>query len=288
MVYGPLSHLTICSFPPETTGVCQVWLLKPQLRCRCHRCFPGTGPVPHIAFLVTSAASEQQQREWAWHRVWDGENRKVRTNFTSSTEHTCYWKRTSEFHSLSPTLCSLGEYASSNEVAAKSVFGECSAVKMQSSRAHNSVPGLHCLVSMKGHVYVLSASVVSHSVWPCGLQPAGLLCLRGFSRQEHWSVLPCPPPGDLPDSGITPVSLTSLASSGRFFTTSVTGEPYERAALGFLHVPAAPAPILHAHVDLSSLSPCFFQPQPFFMAPLRSPACQESSSKKPFLCSKFP
>ena len=31
----------------------------------------------------------------------------------------------------------------------------------------------------------------------------------GFSRQEYWSGLPCPPPGDLPDPGIEPVSLTS-------------------------------------------------------------------------------
>ena len=28
----------------------------------------------------------------------------------------------------------------------------------------------------------------------------------GFSRQEYWSGLPCPPPGDLPDPGITLVS----------------------------------------------------------------------------------
>ena len=28
----------------------------------------------------------------------------------------------------------------------------------------------------------------------------------GFSRQEYWSRLPCPPPGDLPDPGIEPVS----------------------------------------------------------------------------------
>ena len=33
----------------------------------------------------------------------------------------------------------------------------------------------------------------------------------GFSRQEYWSGLPCPPPGGLPDPGIEPVSLTSLA-----------------------------------------------------------------------------
>jgi len=28
----------------------------------------------------------------------------------------------------------------------------------------------------------------------------------GFSRQEYWSGLPCPSPGDLPDPGIEPVS----------------------------------------------------------------------------------
>ena len=33
----------------------------------------------------------------------------------------------------------------------------------------------------------------------------------GFPRQEYRSGLPCPPPGDLPDPGIEPMSLTSLA-----------------------------------------------------------------------------
>ena len=28
----------------------------------------------------------------------------------------------------------------------------------------------------------------------------------GFSRQEYWSGLPCPPPGDLPDPGVKPAS----------------------------------------------------------------------------------
>ena len=28
----------------------------------------------------------------------------------------------------------------------------------------------------------------------------------GFSRQEYWSELPCPPPGDLPHPGIEPVA----------------------------------------------------------------------------------
>ena len=33
----------------------------------------------------------------------------------------------------------------------------------------------------------------------------------GFSRQESWAGLPCPPPGDLPDPGIKPMSLRSPA-----------------------------------------------------------------------------
>ena len=33
----------------------------------------------------------------------------------------------------------------------------------------------------------------------------------GFPRLEYWGGLPFPPPGDLPDPGIKPVSLTSPA-----------------------------------------------------------------------------
>ena len=40
----------------------------------------------------------------------------------------------------------------------------------------------------------------------------------GFLRQEYWSVVPCPPPEDLPDPGIKSVSLTSSALAGGFFT----------------------------------------------------------------------
>ena len=44
----------------------------------------------------------------------------------------------------------------------------------------------------------------------------------GFSKQGHWSGLPCPPPGDLPDPVIKPVFLTSPALAGGFFTSSTT------------------------------------------------------------------
>ena len=44
----------------------------------------------------------------------------------------------------------------------------------------------------------------------------------GFSRQEYWNGLPCPPPEDLPDPGIEPESLASPALAGGFLTTSAT------------------------------------------------------------------
>ena len=43
-------------------------------------------------------------------------------------------------------------------------------------------------------------------------------------RQEYWSRLLCPPPRDLPAPGMEPVSLTSSALAGRFFTSSATWE----------------------------------------------------------------
>ena len=46
----------------------------------------------------------------------------------------------------------------------------------------------------------------------------------GFSWQEQWSELPCPPPGDLRDSEIELVSLVSPALAGEFFITSATWE----------------------------------------------------------------
>ena len=43
----------------------------------------------------------------------------------------------------------------------------------------------------------------------------------GFLRQEHWSGLPFPPPGDLPNPGIKPLS---PALAGRFFSTELPGK----------------------------------------------------------------
>ena len=46
----------------------------------------------------------------------------------------------------------------------------------------------------------------------------------GFSRQEYWSRLLCPPPGGILNPGVKPPSLTSPALAGRFFNTNATWE----------------------------------------------------------------
>ena len=81
-----------------------------------------------------------------------------------------------------------------------------------------------------------------HPTWPgngvcakrlqlCPPLPGPMGCIAyqaplsmGFSRQEYWSGLPCPPPEDLPNPGIGPESFKSPALSGGFFTTSTTWE----------------------------------------------------------------
>ena len=63
----------------------------------------------------------------------------------------------------------------------------------------------------------------------------------GFSRQEYQSGLLCPPPGDLPDPGIEPASLTYPALADRFFTSNATWEaptywaPAQGLALPVVH-----------------------------------------------------
>ena len=69
-------------------------------------------------------------------------------------------------------------------------------------------------------------SIVSNSLWLRGLEPTRLLCPWGLPRWEHWSGLPCPPPGHLPDPGIEPTSLMSPALVGGFLNTGATWEAH--------------------------------------------------------------
>ena len=59
----------------------------------------------------------------------------------------------------------------------------------------------------------------------------------GFSRQEFWSGLLCPLPGDLPDPGIEPASSAAPALAGGFFITRATWEYYYYMVIIFLKIP---------------------------------------------------
>ena len=48
----------------------------------------------------------------------------------------------------------------------------------------------------------------------------------GFFRQEYWSGLPCPPPGDLPDPGIKPMSPVAPALQVDSFPAEPPRKPY--------------------------------------------------------------
>ena len=62
-------------------------------------------------------------------------------------------------------------------------------------------------------------SFMSDSLQRHGLQPQAPLSM-GFSRQEYWSGVPFPFPGDLPDPGIRRTSLESPALADGFFTAA--------------------------------------------------------------------
>ena len=74
-------------------------------------------------------------------------------------------------------------------------------------------------------VVVLSHSAVSNSFGtPWTIVHQAPLSME-FPRQEYWSALSFPTPGDLPDLGIKPVSPASPGLAGIFFTSVRPGRP---------------------------------------------------------------
>ena len=61
------------------------------------------------------------------------------------------------------------------------------------------------------------------TLWTLGAHQAPLS--MGFSRQEHWGGLPCPPPGDLPHPGIESASLMSPALVVGSLPLALPGKP---------------------------------------------------------------
>ena len=86
---------------------------------------------------------------------------------------------------------------------------------------------------------VISVWVLSHfsdvwlfvTLWTVAREPP---LSMGLSRQEYWSGLPFPSPGDLPDPGIKPTLLMSVAVAGGFFTASATWKAhFSKSELSF-------------------------------------------------------
>ena len=106
--------------------------------------------------------------------------------------------------------------------------------------------GLHFLFPSSSDVTQTSQSEsVSRSscVWffatPCTAACQAPLSM-GFSRQEYWSELLCPSPGDLPDPVIKPVSLISPALAGGLFIISTTWEALQLTTSIYNWVKAVP------------------------------------------------
>ena len=102
----------------------------------------------------------------------------------------------------------------------------------------------------------LVASVVSDSttLWTVGHQaPLSM----GFSRQQYWSGLPCPSPGDLPDPGPEPESLVSPALAGGFFTAGATWEALKTRVQAWILKYVSLLNNADHHVSLQHLGVCF-------------------------------
>ena len=88
--------------------------------------------------------------------------------------------------------------------------------------------GLNSSRAWRSDIHVSVRSHFSHvrlcaTLWTAACQAPRTV---GFLRQEYCRQLPCPPPGDLPNPEIEPVSLMSPELAGRFFTISATWEAH--------------------------------------------------------------
>ena len=114
--------------------------------------------------------------------------------------------------------------------------------KLKGSAALNRVGvvwNTHCLLplfSRAGRTGLLAACLSAKSLQSCPTLATPWTVAHQaplsmwFPRQKYWSVLPFPPPGDLPNPGIKPQYPASSVLAGRFFTTSATCSAYDRVS----------------------------------------------------------
>ena len=97
---------------------------------------------------------------------------------------------------------------------------------MLSNRRHTAKDPIHIYIYIYIYIYIcmLHAKLLQSCLTLCDPMDCNSPGYSvGFSRQEDGSGLPCPPPRDLPDPGIKPVS---SALVGGFFITTTTWEAF--------------------------------------------------------------
>ena len=102
-----------------------------------------------------------------------------------------------------------------------------------------------CMLSRFSHVQLFAM------LWTVACQAP---LSRGFSRQEYWSALPCPPPEDLPNPGTEPVFLVSPELTGEFFTTSATWKALITPSIQFSR--SVVSDTLQPHESQHARTPC--------------------------------
>ena len=80
----------------------------------------------------------------------------------------------------------------------------------------------YCLKFLSFSICVFSHVELFADLWTVAQQAPRSM---EFSRKEYWSGLPYPSPGDLPNPGMEPVSLTYPSLAGKFFTLAPLGKP---------------------------------------------------------------
>ena len=105
---------------------------------------------------------------------------------------------------------------------------------------------------ISGNIIDCSVAQVSDSATPWTVACQAPESME-FSRQEYWSGLPFPTPGDLHDQGIKPKSRASPSLAGRFFTTAPPGKPVNRLLSHFSRVRLCATPETAAHQAPPSL-----------------------------------
>ena len=113
------------------------------------------------------------------------------------------------------------------EIAQEDNYGKQSSDILNSSHDYGSwlwSSGLYAVSFSLSFVCVHAQLLQScPTLWdPRDCSPPGS-SVHGFLQAVEW--LPCPPPGDLPNPGLKPVSPASPALAGRFFTTESPSKP---------------------------------------------------------------